>query len=220
VDIYFDLDGTLIDSADGILASLTAALDLHGLVPSFPLNRDLIGPPLRQTLKHLTGDVHPAMLDRLTQAFKDHYDGEGCLRTLPYPGVPESLRNWAAEGHNFYIVTNKRLVPTIAILRHLNMESMFTSIQTLDGTTPPTPSKEDLVRGIRALQIHPKQAGFLVGDSADDGRAARANGLPFIFAEYGYGSLIGEDVPSAGRIWAFAELGSYLNGAGLSPPLL
>jgi len=220
MDLFFDLDGTLIDSADAILVSFAAALGQHGLVPAVPLDRSLIGPPLRQTLKRLTGSDDPDLMDRLTQAFKDHYDGEGCLGTPAYPGVPESLHGWASEGHRLFIVTNKRLVPTLAILQNLALAPLFSGIHTLDETTPPAASKGDLVAGILARHGHPLRAGLLVGDSADDGRAAQANGIPFIFAEYGYGSLAGQDVPVAATIRTLAELGSHLGVFRRSPQLL
>lgn len=220
MDLFFDLDGTLIDSADAILSSFAAALGQGGLIPAVPLDRSLIGPPLRQTLKRLAGSEDSDMLDRLAHAFKNHYDGAGSLETHAYPGVLESLHLWASEGHHLYIVTNKRLVPTMAILRNLDLVPLFSGIHTLDETIPPAASKGDLVARILASHGSLLRRRLLVGDSADDGRAAQANGLPFIFAEYGYGSLAGQDMPVAATIRAIEELGSHLGGSGRSPQLL
>jgi phosphoglycolate phosphatase len=212
MDLFFDLDGTLIDSAGGILASLRAALEEHGLTPLVPLDRALIGPPLRRTLQKVTGREDPELLDRLVQAFKDHYDGVGCLATQPFASVPEALGALASADHRLFIVTNKRLVPTLVILRHLGLEVHFAGIHALDEMPSSASSKAELVARVRAGHGLPLREGLLVGDSRDDGLAALANGLPFVFAEYGYGTLTDQEVPVAARIRDISELETSLDG--------
>ena len=54
-DILFDLDGTLIDSSPGILASFERVLAAHGMRAAVPLEASLIGPPLAVTLRQVSG---------------------------------------------------------------------------------------------------------------------------------------------------------------------
>ena len=54
-DVIFDLDGTLVDSAPSILLCLAEALASQGIAPIFPLSSSLIGPPLHETLRNISG---------------------------------------------------------------------------------------------------------------------------------------------------------------------
>lgn len=151
-DILFDLDGTLIDSSPGILASFARVLAAHGLAPAVPLEASLIGPPLAVTLAQVSGVANEVLLARLVEAFKADYDSEGYRSTEVFPGVAEGLAQLAAAGHRLYIVTNKRMVPTRNILEALGLARHFAGIHTRDETEPPAPSKAAVTA--RALARH------------------------------------------------------------------
>lgn len=189
-DILFDLDGTLIDSSPGILASFGRILAADGLPPAVPLEASLIGPPLMVTLRQVSGLADEARLARLAEAFKADYDSAGCLATEMFPGVAAGLAQLAATGARLFIVTNKRMLPTRRILEALGLAQCFAGIHTRDETDPPAPSKAAVTKRIVAhYGIDPARACF-VGDSDEDAAAARENGLPFIHAAYGYGAAI------------------------------
>lgn len=209
--IIFDLDGTLVDSAPSILASLAQAFADCGLVPKAPLTASLIGPPLRETLVGLCdGAPDEARLDRLTTAFKRHYDSRGYRETLPFPGVGPMLQGLAAAGMELHIATNKRALPTRLILDHLGWSELFQRVYALDSFSPPLPHKAALIA--RLLADTDLTAGdcAYIGDRAEDGQAARANRLPFFWASWGFGvetdlpgtEAIALPVPDAGRLLA------------------
>lgn len=190
-DILFDLDGTLIDSSPGILASFARVLAAHGLRPAVPLEASLIGPPLAVTLRQVSGlreEGDEALLGRLVEAFKADYDTAGYRATHAFSGVAEGLAQLAGAGARLFIVTNKRMVPTRRILEALGLAGCFAGIHTRDETQPMAPSKAAVARRIIAhYAIDPARA-FFVGDSDEDAAAARENGLRFIHATYGYGA--------------------------------
>jgi phosphoglycolate phosphatase len=187
-DILFDLDGTLIDSSPGILASFARVLAAHGIRPALPLEASLIGPPLAVTLAQVSGVRDEDRLARLVEAFKADYDTAGCLTTEAFPGVAAVLAQLAAGGARLFVVTNKRMVPTRRILDALGLSGLFAGIHTRDETDPPAPSKSAVTARIVARYgIDPACACF-VGDSEEDAAAARENGLAFIRAAYGYGA--------------------------------
>ncbi|MBK6630238.1 MAG: HAD family hydrolase [Betaproteobacteria bacterium] len=188
-DILFDLDGTLIDSSPGILASFARVLAAHGLQAAVPLEASLIGPPLAVTLKHISGIEDAALLARLAEAFKQDYDTAGYRATLAFGGVAEGLARLAGNGARLFIVTNKRMVPTLKILEALGLARHFAGIHTRDETVPMAPSKAAVTqRVLGRYGIDPARACF-VGDSDEDAAAARENGLRFIHATYGYGAV-------------------------------
>jgi len=76
-DIVFDLDGTLIDSAPSILASMQAAFEKTGIEPLMPLTSALIGPPLAQTVLSLLPPDRTHAMQDVVQGFKSHYDVVG-----------------------------------------------------------------------------------------------------------------------------------------------
>jgi phosphoglycolate phosphatase len=186
--ILFDLDGTLIDSAPGILASFGAALQRTGLAPAVPLEASLIGPPLPVTAATLVGRDDPAAIAALIAAFRTDYDEAGYRATAVYAGVPRLLETLAATGIALRIVTNKRIAPTRRILEHLGWTAHFAGVHALDATDPPAPHKPAMVAAVlRAAALLPERT-WMVGDSAEDRRAAETNGLRFFAAGWGYGA--------------------------------
>lgn len=188
LDLLFDLDGTLIDSSPGILASFARILAAHGIKPVVPLVPALIGPPLLVTLQKVSGIDDEAQLAGLSEAFKADYDSAGYLETQVFPGVAEGLAQLATDGARLYIVTNKRMLPTRKILEAFGLARHFSGVHTRDETDPPAPSKAAVTkRLITQYSIDPAHAWF-IGDTDEDAAAARQNGLGFIHAAYGYGT--------------------------------
>lgn len=209
--ILFDLDGTLIDSSPGILASFQQVLATHGLEPAAPLDQRLIGPPLLQTLARLTGLEDADQLDELAAAFKILYDSEGYQATLPYPGLVETLDALIRADWRLFIATNKRFEPTRRILEHLDLNRHFAGVYTLDRQPPPAADKTELVGRLLTEQELDRRHCWFVGDSGEDAAAAAAHGLPFIAAAYGYGDAAQQTSdPVAARIAALNELPALL----------
>ena len=186
--ILFDFDGTLVDSAASVLASLQHALQQEAQTPRVPLGPELIGPPLRRTLMTLVGDETPELIDRLAQRFREHYDAESYRATRVFTGVPEMLQRLREVDIALYIVTNKRVAATHRILDHLGWREWFHGVYALDAFEPPLPNKPRVVA--RVLEKHALSADstWMVGDSDEDQRAAELNALAFFAARWGYGA--------------------------------
>jgi phosphoglycolate phosphatase len=185
----FDLDGTLIDSAPGILAAFAASLHETGIEPQVTLAHKLIGPPLTETLMRISGSTDAALVQRLADNFKRHYDTAGVAATLAYPGIDAMLDQLVEAGIPMHIGTNKRLSVTHAILENLGWKNRFVSVYALDMTEPRLPGKTQLLtKQIEEQRLAPSQTLY-VGDKREDGHAADANKLAFYYASWGYGEL-------------------------------
>jgi len=193
--LVFDLDGTLIDSAPSILAGYAAAFEATGLAPHRALTADLIGPPLRQTLKLILGRSDEAALDALVDAFKSYYDSEGYRASQVYAGIDTLLSELAAQAAPLYLATNKRWHPTQLILDHLGWKGHFRAAHALDGPQPPLANKGALLRWM--VSAHGLQASecLYVGDRDEDGEAADAAGMPFQRVPWGYGPAQADALP-------------------------
>jgi len=205
--ILFDLDGTLIDSAPAILASFRDAFTQSGITPARPIDESIIGPPLMETLQLLSGSQDPALIIRLADAFKASYDTEGYKATVAYDGANAMLANLAAAGLSLSIATNKRIHPTRLILEHLGWSSYFAHVYALDLRTPRLPDKAAMIGCLLAEQSIPRDSAVYIGDRSEDGESADANGLPFIAATWGYGSLGAAEMR---RGWMVASRPDYL----------
>jgi phosphoglycolate phosphatase len=205
-DILFDLDGTLIDSSPGILASFQRVLDANGLRAVVPLEASLIGPPLGETLRRISGIEDDAVLSRLTEAFKQDYDTTGYRQTHAFEGVPEGLRQLAEAGSRLFIVTNKRMVPTRKILDALGLARYFTGVHTRDETVPMASSKSAVTRRVVTQYSIACGKALFVGDSDEDAAAAGENHLRYIHAVYGYGTMIANTAPEHSTLRHFPAL--------------
>lgn len=187
--VLFDLDGTLIDSAPAILASYRDAFAAAGCEPVVPIDSSIVGPPLLETLQMLAGTADAGVIEALASGFKASYDSTGYRQTAAYEGVGEMLQRLANAGCTLAIATNKRLLPTQLILAHLGWAQHFAAVYALDLFEPRLPHKAAMIaRLMQDLGIARDQAVY-VGDRSEDGESADANGLPFIAATWGYGSL-------------------------------
>ncbi len=187
--ILFDLDGTLIDSAPAILASYRDCFAAAGREPVRPIDASIVGPALTETLQMLTGSTDRALIDELAAHFKASYDSTGYLQTAAYEGVGDLLSQLADSGLRLAIATNKRLHPTQLILQHLGWSTYFEAVYALDMVTPRLTDKATMIARLLAERSIPRAAAVYIGDRSEDGESADANGLAFIAATWGYGSL-------------------------------
>lgn len=188
----FDLDGTLIDSAPAILASFRQAFAQTGTPVERPIESDIIGPPLKETLEMISGTTDAAVIETLTEAFKAAYDGGGLNATTAYAGVDTMLKALKAAGSRLHIATNKRLHPTWKILEMLGWGDLFDTVYALDMTTPRLPTKAAMIaRQLADLKLSSADTAY-IGDRAEDGESADANALAFFAATWGYGALTPE----------------------------
>lgn len=188
MNIIFDLDGTLIDSSESILRSVELAIEECEIEPKCNLSQALIGPPLREMLKVVSGSSSDTLLNRLESSFKNQYDTVGYLETKIYHGVNELISSWAANRHELYIATNKRKVPTEKIIEHLGWKPFFHGCYSLDSFDDVASKAELIKRIIHEHQLKVEECLY-IGDTLADAKAAAENYLPCYLVDWGYGDV-------------------------------
>lgn len=187
--VWFDLDGTLIDSAPAILSSFELAFRSLGILPVRAIELDVIGPPLRETLELLSGTSAKALIEPLASAFMASYDTFGYRETVVFDGVHELLSEARSYGLELAIATNKRINPTLLILDHLGLSKHFSRVVALDSFSPHLKNKREMLgRLLSDSAVHANDVIY-VGDRLEDGAAASDNGLAFVAATWGYGAI-------------------------------
>jgi phosphoglycolate phosphatase len=118
--VLLDLDGTLIDSHPGILASCLAAPPALGHEPDETLDiRRTIGPPLDDMMQILLQSYGDDRVGEAVAAYRQHYGESGFLGSVPYPGIGKSLEEMKRTGLRVYLATSKRAIFASRILDHL-----------------------------------------------------------------------------------------------------
>ena len=186
--IIFDLDGTLVDSSLGILGSLAEAFKSAKVKPIHPLDSSLIGPPLRETITYLAPGLTRPKVDQIISAFKCHYDHIGYRETKPFAGVCAALYLLKSQGVEMHIATNKRTVPTRLILAYLGWSGLFNSVYSSDSIQSISPTKAELLSSQLMCEGLSSDCTYYIGDRLDDWYSASANGVRFVWAQWGYSS--------------------------------
>jgi phosphoglycolate phosphatase len=142
-------------------------------------------------MAEVLGDEHQERIPEIIELFKVHYDTNGYLNTVVYPGIQEMLIKLKQKNIDLYIATNKRIAPTQSILNLLGWTDFFKKVYALDYFQPAVPDKSTMLSSI--LKDLEKDAHDLVyvGDRAEDAVAANKYSISFLWASWGYGEGVG-----------------------------
>jgi len=188
-NLIFDLDGTLFDSAPEILACLKKALQLNNVDINDNLNKSIIGPPLKETIKHLVQNKDTFKVDKIIENFIELYDSDYCYKTKLYKGVQETLKILEKK-KNLILITNKRIVPTEKMLKNSKIIELFDNYFSVDPNDQSKKDKSTLIsKTIKDYKINPQNTAY-IGDTMGDFVASKKNNIKFIFAGWGYGKYV------------------------------
>lgn len=185
VVVIFDLDGTLVDSAPGILASLEYAINKAGLSLPSPFDASLIGPPLPELLGLLFPEIDRLTVESIRSAFVDHYDSVGCFSSIPYQGISSLLSVLSAASVPLHIVTNKRTSVSLSIIHSLGWGDLFGGCLGSDHSGVTLPKSSNLSTLLTSPELAARQSIYL-GDTYSDYQACASVSLEFAFASWGY----------------------------------
>jgi phosphoglycolate phosphatase len=186
--VLLDLDGTLVDSYPGILASCVAALRALGHKPDESLDiRRAIGPPLEEIMQTLLQSYGDDRVDQAVAAYRQHYGETGFLGSVAYPGIGKSLEEMKQAGFQIYLATSKRVIFSNRILDHLKLTSYF------DGIYGSVPSgeldhKPELLAHILSKHSLSPSHSLMVGDRRHDISGAHSVGMRGLGVLWGYGT--------------------------------
>ncbi|MEM6913739.1 MAG: HAD-IA family hydrolase, partial [Pseudomonadota bacterium] len=186
----FDLDGTLVDSAPDLSASLNIMLERVGLAPMPPEEtRAHVGHGARALMAFAydrQGKTFPdgAEARALVDDFVEVYAARIADLSRPFPGVEDSLKKLTAEGATLTVCTNKKEALARPLLQDLDLLKYFTMVIGAETLEERKPSPFPLLHIMRETSA---DRGMMIGDTATDKNAADAAGLPSLIATFGYG---------------------------------
>lgn len=213
--VLFDLDGTLTDSAPGILAGFRHALAaVDGPEPTEEQLALVIGPPLIDTFgaMGLPDDVAQKAL----AAYFERYDAKGWAENTVFEGIEPVLAELKSRGVRLGVATSKSERFAHRILDHFGLAEYFEFIggASNDGTRRAKP--DVIAHSLRNLGITATEASaggtqgvLMVGDRDHDVHGAARFGIPAIYVDWGYG-IAGENDDAAFTVTTMDELAKVL----------
>lgn len=187
MNIVFDLDGTLIDSAPDIQCVASAILSRLGKDDlTLPETRSFIGEGAAVFVSRMmaaraideTPDSHAALLEEFVTQYEFAVD-----KAVFYPGAYITLMALKDLGYGLGLCTNKPELPARAVIRHMDMESVFDAVMAGGMIDSRKPEPDMLLQTIQALG---GGQTIYVGDSEIDAETGRRAGVPFALFTEGY----------------------------------
>jgi len=210
--VLIDLDGTLVDSLPDIAFCVDSMLtELAMPTAGQERVRQWVGNGTdilvrRSIAGNLDGEVDEQLLARALPLFTALYAKHTSERSRVYDGVVAGLDFLRTTGAALACVTNKASVFTHKLLSEMELDDYFSLVISGDTLARNKPDPLPLLHAARHFAVAPEQ-GLLIGDSANDVKAARAAGLRIVCVSYGYnhGNDIRASLPDA-VIDSLAEL--------------
>ena len=191
-NVIFDLDGTLLDTREGVLESAKYAAKQMGY-KELPYETMLtfVGPPIQNSfIKHYGCDAETAQ--KAANIFREYYKTEALLLAEPYEGIYDLCKT--LQGHNvrMSVATYKREDYALTLLKHFGFDKYCDPMHGADNNN--VLKKEDIVHMCQVEMGATKENSVLIGDTDNDAKGAVKANTPFIAVTYGFGFKKKEDV--------------------------
>jgi phosphoglycolate phosphatase len=208
--VVFDLDGTLIDTAHDLVASLNHTIGLEGLEPvGYGDLTYLVGHGGQVMIKRafsLRGrEITEDELNRMLDAFVEHYANAMPGVSVPYPGLLDALDRLSGAGYRLAVCTNKMEGLARRLVDGLGLTARFAAITGGDTFSVRKPDAEHLLGTVRLAEADPLRT-IMIGDSLNDMLVARNAGVPSIGVPFGYSDVPVADLEPNHVITHFDEL--------------
>ena len=208
--IVFDLDGTLVDTAPDLVATLNTIFLREGLPPvAYQAARNMVGGGARLMIERgLAAErrsLPAAEVDRLCRDFIEHYAAHIADCSRPFPGLEAALDVLAAEGWRLIVCTNKLEWLSLRLLDAVGLSQRFAAVCGADtfGLRKPDP---ELLRRTLGRAGGRADRAVMVGDSANDVDMARAAHIPVVAVDFGYTEIPARELGADRLIGTFQEL--------------
>ena len=202
--ILFDLDGTVVDSKEGITKGIQFSLESFGIHVE---DRDelihFIGPSLRDTYKTFYG-FGDQEAELALEKYREYFAPIGVYENVLYDGIVELFEKLKKADKVLIIATAKPIVYAEKILKHHNIRDYFSFVAgcELDGRRS---TKGEVIEYVlESIKITELQSAIMIGDREHDVIGARETGLESVGVCYGFGSL--EELRNAGATYIVKDI--------------
>lgn len=189
--VLFDLDGTLMDTSEGIFHTANYAVAKLGMEPVYDESqlRKFVGPPLKDCFRIVYGYEDEALLEDCVRVYRQEYEKVGMHLCRLYDGIVSTIGSLRSMGIRTGVCTLKYEKLSRMIFDEKGITGLF---DTIHGTNHEgTISKADCIRmACNDLSLDP-ECVLMVGDTVNDLDGARQAGVRFVAALWGFGFSAG-----------------------------
>ncbi len=208
--LFFDLDGTLTESGEGITNAAKYAFEQMGTdIPPIEKLYSFVGPPLSESFPRF--GVAPDKVDEAVRIFRVYYDKQGWCENVPYPGINDLCRRLRDYGYKLIVATSKRHTQAVRIIEHFGLAPCFTDVIGNDESVGRKTKSQVIEYLMNKHGITDPKNIMMIGDRCYDVEGAAKHGIETVGVTYGYGTR--EELESAGAaavVDTVKELGEYL----------
>lgn len=186
--VLFDLDGTITDSAPGIVNSVAYTLDKYGIPYSDKKElEEFVGPPLAKQFEIFCGFSEEESY-RAVDVYREYYSSKGIFENSVYDGIIPMLKRLKDKGYKVVVATSKPERMAKIIADHFDIEKYFDFIggAHMDGRR--TDKKEVIEYVLKNSGVSDPDEVIMVGDRKYDVAGAHELGIKCIAVLFGYGS--------------------------------
>lgn len=189
----FDLDGTLLDTRDGVIAASVKAMhDFDKNIPSESVLESLIGPPMQVSYKKIFGLTDDEAM-KMANVFREYYKTDEFLfRATPYNGIFRTIEELISCGVMIGIATYKREDYAKRLLCDKGFDKYTNHMygSDFDGKL----KKSDIIRlCLDRMECRDYTRAVYIGDGISDGKGANDARISFIAVTYGFGFKTAEE---------------------------
>lgn len=185
-NILFDLDGTLVDSGEGILKCAALALEtLQKPLPTPAEMRTFVGPPLIDSFMRFGCTAEEA--EEAVRIYRSRYTVTGKYEGFVYPGIEALLQQLQSDGCRLFVATSKPETTAIDVLTKFGLAPYFERI--IGATLDRSRSTKSEVIAYLLETVGDVSHALMVGDTAFDVVGAAAHQLPTAAVTWGYGDV-------------------------------
>ncbi len=207
--VIFDLDGTLTDSAEGVVSSFRHALgEVGAAVPDGDLTRRVVGPPMHHTLAAMgLGD----RADAAITAYRSDYIARGWALNRLFDGIADLVADLRAAGVRLAVATSKAEPTAHRILAHFGLDGHFEVIAGAHTDGSRATKAEVVAHALGQLAPLPERI-LMIGDRSHDVEGAAEHGIDTVVVGWGYG---GDDFADPGAIQAYLHVSTVAELRGV-----
>lgn len=199
--ILFDLDGTLTESAPGIINSIEYTYRRYGLeIPDRKELEKYVGPPLIESFMKYAG-FDPDRAREAVDVYREYFSEKGIFENNVYPGVRECLERLLRAGYRLAVSTSKPEVYCLRILEKFDLRRYFEVVKGIPLDGEDIKKSEVIKMTLESLAVTDPAEAVMVGDRDYDVYGAAENGIRCAGVLYGYGTL--EELKKAGAFELF-----------------
>jgi phosphoglycolate phosphatase len=196
--VVFDLDGTLLDTTEGILASVgyaVSALNLPTLSREVALS--FIGPPISDSFAKHYG-LSGALLQKAVDTFRDDYKNNRLFEAAPYSGIYDAFDYLRSSGVKTAVATYKREDSALKLLQHYGFDR-YTDLMFGADNDNKLKKKDIIMKCISTSNLAAPKT-LVVGDTLHDAEGAKSLGLDFLAVTYGFGFKASDGLSCANAV--------------------